>query len=188
MRCLCYTVAYIHGNRGIWNERRLTHKWKYRRRIPRMAADPRCRSLSLSLSSVPLSWNLVFLSLLHVRLTWLCRWSLKQQVKQCLCEVVVVTTRFVRTQPKPGNLVKPPDTNPILVRTEGPVSQQRVSVFKNQHLRVKWRVCFSKTQATWTRLESYKKSGQIYKNKPNPARSRLDLVRSRRDPVRFGGI
>ena len=47
-RCLCYTVAYIRGNRGIWNERRLTHKRRYRRRIPRMAADPRCRSLSLS--------------------------------------------------------------------------------------------------------------------------------------------
>ena len=67
LRCLCYTVAYICGNRGICNERQLTHKRRYRQRIPRKAADPRCRSLSLS--SVSLWWNLVFLSLLHVRLT-----------------------------------------------------------------------------------------------------------------------
>ena len=48
LRCLCYTVAYIRGNRGICNERQLTHKRRYRQRIPRKAADPRCRSLSLS--------------------------------------------------------------------------------------------------------------------------------------------
>jgi len=67
LRCLCYTVTYIRCNRGICNERRLTHKRRYRRRIPRTAADPRCRNLSLP--SVSLWWNLAFLSLLHVRLT-----------------------------------------------------------------------------------------------------------------------
>ena len=67
--------------------------------------------------------------------------------------------------------------------TEGSIGRRRVSVLKNRHRRVEWQVCFSKTGATQTRPELYKKSGQTCKIKPDPPRFRPDLARSQ--PVRL---
>ena len=75
----------------------------------------------------------------------------------------MIRTRAVQTQPKPDNPAKPPDDNPIPARTEGPVSRRRVSVLKNRHRQVEWRVHISKTWATRTWLELQKnlaRSGQ----------------------------
>ena len=75
----------------------------------------------------------------------------------------MIRTRAVQTQPKPDNPAKPPDDNPIPARTEGPVSRRRVSVLKNRHRQVEWRVHISKTRATRTWLELQKnlaRSGQ----------------------------
>ena len=75
----------------------------------------------------------------------------------------MIRTRAVQTQPKPDNPAKPPDDNSIPARTEGPVGRRRVSVLKNRHRRVKWRVHISKTRATQTRPELQKnlaRSGQ----------------------------
>ena len=71
--------------------------------------------------------------------------------------------RAVQTRSKSDNPAKPPEANPILARTKGPVDRWRVSILKNRHRRDKWRVCFSKTQATRTQLDLYKKSNQILK-------------------------
>ena len=94
-----------------------------------------------------------------------------------------VTTKAVQTRPEPNNSAKPHDGNPILARTEGSVGRWWVSVLKNRHRRVEWQVCFSKTGATQTRPELYKKSGQTCKIKPDPPRFRPDLARSQ--PVRL---
>ena len=56
--------------------------------------------------------------------------------------------RAVQTRPKPDNLAKPPNDNPILAQTEGPVGRRRVSILKNRHWQVEWRVHISKTRAT----------------------------------------
>ena len=54
---------------------------------------------------------------------------------------------------EPNNLTKSPDDDLIPTRTKGPVGRWQVSVLKNRHQRVEWRVCISKTRATRTRLE-----------------------------------
>ena len=61
--------------------------------------------------------------------------------------------RAVQTWSKPDDPAKPPKDNLILAQTEGPVGRQRVSVLKNWHRRVEWRVRISKTRATRTRPE-----------------------------------
>ena len=76
----------------------------------------------------------------------------------------MIKTRAVQTRPKPDNPAKPPDDNPIPARTEGLVGRRRVSVLKNRHRRVEWRVRISKTRATRTD-RSYKKI------RPNPAKT-----------------
>ena len=65
----------------------------------------------------------------------------------------LATIWAVQTRPEPDNPIKPLDDNPIPARTEGPVSRRRVSVLKNRHRRVEWRVRISKTRATRTRPE-----------------------------------
>ena len=75
-----------------------------------------------------------------------------------------INTRAIQTRPKPDNPAKPPDDNSIPARTEGPVGRRRVSVLKNRHQRVEWRVRISKTRATRTD-RSYKKI------RPNPAKT-----------------
>ena len=77
---------------------------------------------------------------------------------------LIVIYRAVQTRPEPDNPAKPPDSNPILARTEGPVGRRRVSVLKNRHRRVEWRVRISKTRATQTD-RSYKKI------RPNPVKT-----------------
>ena len=74
------------------------------------------------------------------------------------------TIRAVQTRPKPDNPAKSPDDNPIPARTEGPVGRRQVSVLKNRHRWVEWRVRISKTRATRTD-RSYKKI------RPNPAKT-----------------
>ena len=74
---------------------------------------------------------------------------------------LIVIYRAVQTRPEPDNPAKPPDDNPIPAQTEGPVGRRRVSVLKNRHRRVEWRVRISKTRATRTD-RSYKKI------RPNP--------------------
>ena len=61
---------------------------------------------------------------------------------------VMVKSRAIQTQPKPDNLAKPLDANPIPTRTEGPVGRWWVSVLKNRHQWVEWRVYTYKTRAT----------------------------------------
>ena len=90
--------------------------------------------------------------------------------------------KVVQTWPKPDNLAKPPDADPILAQTEGLLGRRRVSILKNQHQRVEWRVCISKTR------ETQKYLAKSYKNKPDPAISRLNLARSQPDPARSVGI
>ena len=76
----------------------------------------------------------------------------------------MLANRGVQPQPWPEKWTNPPNVDPITARTETPVSQRQVSDSKNQHRWVKWRVCFSKTRATRTRPELYKKSDQIRQN------------------------
>ena len=76
----------------------------------------------------------------------------------------MLANRGVQPQPWLEKWTNPPNVDPITARTETPVSQRQVSDSKNQHRWVKWRVCFSKTRATRTRPELYKKSGQIRQN------------------------
>ena len=61
-----------------------------------------------------------------------------------LLPLVVLTHRAIQTQLEPGNPTKLPNADLIPAQTEGPIGQQRVSIFKNQHRRVEWWVCFSK--------------------------------------------
>ena len=97
-------------------------------------------------------------------------------------------TSAVQTQPEPDNPVKPPDDNPIPARTEGPIGRWWVSVLKNRHRRVEWRVRISKTRVTQTWSELQKNPAKSWKNKLDPARSWPDLARSRPDPAISGGI
>ena len=76
----------------------------------------------------------------------------------------MLANRGVQPQPWLEKWTNPPNVDLITARTETPVGQQQVSDSKNQHRWVKWRVCFSKTRATRTRPELYKKSGQIRQN------------------------
>ena len=88
----------------------------------------------------------------------------------------------IRLEPeKPTNL---PDIDLISARTEAPISQWWVSDSKNQWQQVKWRVCFSKTRATRTRL-SYKK---IEKNMIESSYIQRDLNQIWLDLARFGQI
>ena len=64
---------------------------------------------------------------------------------------------------EPNNLTKSPNDDLIPTRTKGPVGQWRVSILKNRHQRVEWRVCISKTRATRTRLELQNNPAKSYK-------------------------
>ena len=97
---------------------------------------------------------------------------------------LIVIYRAVQTRPEPDNPAKPPDDNPILAQTEGPISRRRVSILKNRHRRVEWRVRISKTRATRTD-RSYKKI------RPNPTKTsqiRQDLDQIRLYLVGFSQI
>ena len=93
-------------------------------------------------------------------------------------------TRAVQTRPEPDNPAKPPDDNPILAQTEGPVGRRQVSVLKNRHPRVEWWVRISKTRATRTD-RSYKK---IRPNLQKQARSGEISTKSREISTRSGYI
>ena len=71
--------------------------------------------------------------------------------------------RAIQTQPKPYNLAKLPNDDPILAWTKGPVGRRRVSVLKNQHQWVEWQVCISKTLATQTQPKLQKNPAKSYK-------------------------
>ena len=73
---------------------------------------------------------------------------------------VKIEFKGVKTQPWPKKPTNPPDVDPILAQIEAPVGPWQVSDSKNRSRQVKWQVCFSKTQATQTRPELYKKSGK----------------------------
>ena len=97
--------------------------------------------------------------------------STKKKIIKIKIRVKVV--QWGLSRPDQSSTTRP--NRPTPTRTEGPIGRRWVSVFKNQHRQVEWRVCFSKTQATQTRPKPYKKSGQICKNKPDPMRSQPNL-------------
>ena len=83
--------------------------------------------------------------------------------------------RAVQTRPEPDDPAKLPKDNSISARTEGPVGRRRVSVLKNRHRQVEWRVRISKTRATRTD-RSYKKI-RLNPAKTSQIRQDLDQIR-----------
>ena len=79
--------------------------------------------------------------------------------------------RAVQTRPKPDNLAKPPNDNPIPAQTEGPVG--RSAGFYSQKPTLASRVAGSHLQnpSNPTRLELKKNLTKSCKNKPDLALS-----------------
>lgn len=75
---------------------------------------------------------------------------------------VCTTLRAVQTQLEPKNPTKLPD----FTQTEGLVGHRRVSIFKNQHQQVEWRVSFSKLELP-NPTKLYTKSNQIQQDQAN---------------------
>ena len=134
-----------------------------------------------------------------MRLTCLCRYSLKQQAKQCLYLARVKLYWSLLGLSRPN---RSPTTQPNRPTPTRFWPKPKVQSVGNRFPFSRTNTCESSSEFASPKSEQpkpdqshIKKSSQICKNKLALARSQLDLarsrpnlVRSRQDPARFGGI
>ena len=97
-------------------------------------------------------------------------------------------SRAVQTWPELDNLAKPPDADPILARTKGPVDRWRVPVLKNWHGESSGRFASPKLEQPELNRSCTKNLAKSWKIKLDPMRSWPYLVRSQPNPTRSSGI